>query len=293
MAFEKKRYKLVKRIKDDHLSVDRLHEYRLCLQFGERDIQVCIIDMPNSRCLLLEDYISPTSDKGKLQTIPEIFEGHSFLQAGFWHSVRVSIKTPRFVLVPVSLFDKEQKATYLHLNAELDPEKDSLLHYIHQNNETVTVFAANKWLTNFLKEMYATTDLGFIHQGAALTEGTLEDETMAHSRTMYLYSDRFYLNILVSEGKSLVYYNQFLIKRFEDYVKYIMMVLQSMGLDQHDDHVYLRGFIRQDSPHYRELFKYIQNLEFAHKPGFLTFGYQFDELEDHQYYDLYSMSLCR
>lgn len=295
MALDEKKYKLVKRIKDDHLNIDHLHEYRLCLQFGERDIQVCIIDMQNSRCLLLEDYISPSTPgpDSKLQTISQLFEGHNYLQARFWHSVRISIKTPRFALVPASLFDKQHKATYLHLNAALDPAEDTLLHYIHQNDETVTVFAANQELVEWLAGLYSTTDMAFVHHGAALTEGTLEDETLAHSRTMHLYSDRFYLNILVSEGKSLIYYNQFRIKRFEDYVKYIMMVLTNMGLDQREDNVYLRGFIRQNSPHYKELYKYIQNLEFAHKPGFLTFGYQFDELEDHQYYDLYSMGLCR
>ena len=44
--------------------------------------------------------------------------------------------------------------------------------------------------------------------------------------------------ISVKEGK-LIYYNQFVIKQFSDYVKYIMLVLNALNMDQQKSKVIL------------------------------------------------------
>ena len=42
---------------------------------------------------------------------------------------------------------------------------------------------------------------------------------------------------------------------------------------------------------YNEFYKYINNVVFGHRPKFLTFGYMFDEVQDHHFFDLYGMQL--
>jgi hypothetical protein len=90
---------------------------------------------------------------------------------------------------------------------------------------------------------------------------------------------------------NLLYYNQFAIKQFSDYIKYIMLVLKSLNLSQQNSQVVLWGYIGKNSPHYNEFYKYINNVIFGHRPKFLTFGYMFDEVQDHHFFDLYGMSL--
>jgi hypothetical protein len=99
------------------------------------------------------------------------------------------------------------------------------------------------------------------------------------------------MHILAAKEGQLIYYNQFPIKHFADYVKYIMLVLTALGMDQQTSQVIMWGYIGKNSPHYHEFIKYIRNVSFGQRPTHLTFGYLFDELQEHHFFDLYSIHL--
>ena len=108
---------------------------------------------------------------------------------------------------------------------------------------------------------------------------------------LYIYVDRFKLHILYTQEGKLIYYNQFVIKQFSDYVKYIMLVMKGLQIDQISSQVVLWGYIGKNSPHYQEFYKYIRNVTFADRPGHIKFGYMFDEVQEHHFFDLYSLNL--
>jgi hypothetical protein len=112
-------------------------------------------------------------------------------------------------------------------------------------------------------------------------------------RPLYIYVDRFKLHILYLRGNKLAYYNQFAIKQFADYIKYIMLVMKSMNMDQQNSQVVLWGYIGKNSPHYVEFTKYIQNVTFGGRLANLKFSYMFDEIQEHHFFDLFSLSLAR
>jgi len=111
--------------------------------------------------------------------------------------------------------------------------------------------------------------------------------------SIFIYVDRFKLHIISSKEQRLEYYNQFVIKKFSDYIKYILTVMKGLGRDQRHTNVVLWGYIGKQSKHYREFTKYIKNISFGDRPKFLKFSYLFDELQDHHYFDLYNMHLCQ
>ncbi len=53
----------------------------------------------------------------------------------------------------------------------------------------------------------------------------------------------------------------------------------------------LWGYIGKNSPHYHEFYKYVSNVIFGHRPEYLQFGYMFDEIQEHHFFDLYSIYL--
>jgi hypothetical protein len=150
------------------------------------------------------------------------------------------LRIPSLHRYRASLFLPEAAAEYLRFNAQLDPEKEDILVCQNQRSDAVTVFAVQKELNTWLNSIYANTRLTLVHQSAALIEGVLE-YAKANENPLYIYVDRFKLHILsVSNGK-LLYYNQFLIKQFSDYVKYIMLVLKGLGMDQNNSQIVLWG----------------------------------------------------
>lgn len=288
-------YKLIKKIKDDRFDEENLHQYELLVQLGVRDFQVAIVEAEEGRMLFFEDYVlgDLNSHNELLTLLKVLFDSHPVLQAGFWKSVKVSIKNTKFVHVPASLFVDEAAADYLNFNAQWDSGSEEVLTCTSSAMPIVTVFAVQKDLRAWLTNLYKNTKLQIVHQSVAIIDGVERFAQSGSRNSLYIYVDRFKLHILALDKGKLIYYNQFLIKQFSDYVKYIMLVLKSLNMDQQTSEVILWGYIGKNSPHYLEFVKYIKNVRFGTRPAFLKFGYLFDEIQEHHFIDLYSIHLLK
>lgn len=285
-------YKVIKKVKDDRFDEDLLHQYSLLIQTGPKDFQLAVVDSKENRLLVLEDYaMSNVQSHGELlAALKELFDAHALLKAGFWKEVKVGIKNNKFCQIPESLFLEKNTSNYLKLNATLDETKEKVLWCKNAGLNSVTVFSVQNDLHDWLETIYQNTAHHFFHQSAALIEGIAQQYNLSDN-PLYVYVDRFKLHILsASEGK-LIYYNQFPIKQFSDYVKYIMLVLNSLNMDQQTSEIVLWGYIGKNSPHYQEFVKYIRNVSFGDRLKHLKFSYLFDEVQEHQFLDLYSLQL--
>ena len=285
-------YKLIKKIKDDRFDEELLHQYDLLIQTGPKDFQLAVIDNSENRLLILEDYAmgNVQSHAELLSALKELFDAHALLKAGFWKQVKIGIKNNKLCQMPDSLFIENKAVDYLRLNATVDENKEKVLFCRSTLNESVTVFAVQQDLYDWLTGIYKNTANYFFHQSAALIEGVIA-QSQKKENPLYLYIDRFKLHILSAPQGKLVYYNQFPVKQFSDYVKYIMLVLNGLNLDQQTSEIILWGYIGKNSPHYQEFIKYIRNVKFGEQPAHLKFSYLFDEVQEHHFFDLYSLQL--
>ncbi|HEY4655200.1 MAG TPA: DUF3822 family protein [Cyclobacteriaceae bacterium] len=286
-------YKLIKKIKDERFDEEKLHQYDLLIHLGARDFQVAVIDSLEQRLLWLEDYVLPNTDShlDLMPVLDVVFDSHELLKAGFWNRIKVAVKNHKFVQVPDSLFIEEASADYLKFNASVDPASEDVLFLKNPRAEAKTVFAVQHDLREWFSKVYPTKQPIFLHQSACLIEGVLEFAANRSDNPLYLYIDRFRLHVMSCRDGRLVYYNQFAIKQFADYIKYIMLVMRSLDMDQQSSQVILWGYIGKNSPHYHEFYKYINNVAFGDRPAYLQFGYMFDEVQDHHFFDLYGMHL--
>jgi hypothetical protein len=287
------RHKLIKKIKDEKFDEEKLHRYTLLTQIGAKDFQAAVIDNDDNRLIYFEDYVlnEINSPKDLSAALKGLYESHENLMAGFWKSVKVSFKNSKFVHVPAPLFLEEAAAEYLSFNAVVDAQQETVHYCRNRLTDAVTVYAVQRELTEYLEAVYANSSLERYHQSAALIEGVLAGANTVEGQPLYVYVDRFKLHILwVKEGK-LVYYNQFLIKQFSDYGKSIILVMTALGLNQESTPVVLWGYIGKNSPHYQEFIKYVRNVGFGDRPKHIKFGYLFDEVQDHHFFDIFSLHL--
>jgi Protein of unknown function (DUF3822) len=286
-------YKLIRKIKDDLFDEELIDQYHLLINIGSRDFQILVIEPNENKVLLLEDFVLPglTSNEELLQILDELFDSHAFLKAGFWKKIKVSVKNQKFVQVPEMLFAEESVVDYLKFNAPMDPSREDYMATPNRKAKAMTVFAVNSDLKDWLNNIYPNNKPTFTHQSAALIEGTMRFAEGKNETPLYVYVDRFKLHILACQGDQLLYYNQFPIKQFSEYIKYIMLVMKSLKMDQQSSKVVLWGYVGRNSPHYQEFYKYINNVVFGGEPDYLNFGYVFDEMPEHHYFDLYSVHL--
>jgi hypothetical protein len=285
-------YKLIKKIKDERFDEEHIHQYFLLIHIGTRDLQVGVVDSQDDRMLLLEDYVFPSlaSHDDLTQVLERLFEAHQFLTAAFWKGIKVCVKNNKFVQVPEALYVEESKEDYLSFNANVD-EGEDLISVFNPKTRAYTIFAIQQSLRQWLAGLYPNNAPVFMHQSSALIESVTRLSETRNDSPLYIYVDRFKLHILSSKQGKHLYYNQFVIKQFSDYIKYIMLVLKSLNYNQATSQVVLWGYIGKNSMHYHEFYKYIRNVIFGNRPKYLNFGYMFDEVQDHHFFDLYSMHL--
>ncbi len=287
------RHKLIRKIKDEKFEEEKLHRYTLLAQIGAKDFQAAVIDSEDDRLIFFEDYVfsDVNSPEDQQAAVKALFESHEILTAGFWREVKLSLKNNKFVQVPGPLFLEDAARDYLAFNAVMDSAQETVRVCHNRLSDAVTVYAVYNGLEEYLRNTYSNTKLYVFHQSTALIEGVLTQSADRPGSPLYVYVDRFKLHILwVQEGK-LIYYNQFLIKQFTDYAKSIMLVMNALGLNQEATPIVLWGYIGKNSPHYEEFIKYVRNVGFGNRPKHIKYGYLFDEMQDHHFFDLFSIHL--
>ena len=288
-------YKLIKKIRDERFDEELIHQYHLLINIGTRDFQLAVVEPSDKTMLLMEDFVLPniTSHEELLQLLDQLFDSHALLKAGFWKKIKVAFKNQKFIQVPQALYSREAEPEYLKFNAQVDTSKEDFLSSVNERANAVTVFAINKDLKAWIDGVYPNNKPVYTHQSAALIEGVMTVAQQRNDSPLYIYVDRFKLHIIACRDKKLLYYNQFAIKQFSDYIKYIMLVMKSLNMDQQTSEVVLWGYIGNNSPHYHEFYKYINNVTFGTQPPDIRFGFAFDEVQDHHFFDLYSVELIQ
>ena len=276
-------------MKDPKFEIDRLETYSLSLFIGVKDFQILVADKESSRVLLLEDYAFDPAidDEERYNTLRFIFEDHHLLTANFWMSIRIFLKNRQFSLVPEEFFEESMSATYLSINAPFDSSQDSLMLNFHEGFGLVNIFSVPTRITNMMSEIYPGRKIRYIHQCSCLIDGSYLKKGAA-GKNFTVYIDRFGMHIILLEDGQLLFYNQYVIKQFGEYMKYIQLVAGEFEFDFANDPINLYGYLGKNTPHFAELKKSIHNLTMGSRPERLKYGYVFDEISDHQYFDVFS-----
>ncbi|MDH5609989.1 MAG: DUF3822 family protein, partial [Cyclobacteriaceae bacterium] len=222
----------------------------------------------------------------------EVFDNHHLLKAGFWKAIKVALKTHKYTLVPKSHFIENAVRDYLLVNSELKPGLENAMYYKHISSDAVNVFAGDMRLLRWIKTIYPNKQITVAHQGSAFIEGLLRQDDHPHNKAVFCLIEKGILHVVVTSKQNLLYYNQFAIKQNEEYLKYLLLVFRELSLDQKSTRVIVWGNLKPDSQLIGTLKKYIRDISFGNRPSFLKFNYHFDEISDHQYFDLFNIFLC-
>lgn len=282
-------YRRLKRIRDNRLDVDRLHEYDLSLQYGPRDIQLLISNSFDHRVLLLEDYVFDHADSpvSSHEVLGRLIDDHELLGAGFWKSVSFIWKGRKFSLVPEAIYHKPSTAAYLRANSGFDPELDAIFTLRHDDIALINVFAANRTVLGLIERAYSNIRVRHMHQSSAIIGG-MKALSGNIDPIVYLFIDRFVLHIAVFRDHQFRFYNQYPIHKFEDYLRFLRMVTDELGIHPGSAQTVLYGYLGERTPHYRALKMSIPELSTGKRPTGLLYGFEFDQLAEHHYFDLLS-----
>ena len=282
-------YRRLKRIRDNRLDIDRLHEYDLSLQYGPRDLQLLISDSFDHRVLFLEDYVFDHGDSpvASHDVLGRLIDDHELLGAGFWKTIAFIWKGRKFSLVPETIYHKPSTVAYLRANSGFDPEIDAIFTSRHEDIGLINVFAADRTILELIERFYSNIKVRHMHQSSAIIGG-LKALSGNTDPVVYLFIDRFVLHIAVFLDHQFRFYNQYPIHKFEDYLRFLRMVTDELGIQPRSAQTVLYGYLGERTPHFRALKTSIPALSTGKRPTGLLYGFEFDQIAEHQYFDLLS-----
>jgi hypothetical protein len=287
-------FSLKKRVKDDLFTPDEIGNYTLNLQINQNLFRICITN--TNRCLLMEDYTLDNAlyPDQLISQLEAIYDHHEVLMAGFWKNIKLAIKDIDFSLIPKSLFDQQFSKEYLKINTGQEGNGEhEIFHYAQKSTDAISVFSADKKIIDWFKNQYSSHNITFLHHTTAFIEGVLYSSDANSDKYVFAQIEDNSLTIIVKSGIGLEFCNSFRVSTSSDLVYFILLVYNQLQLSPEKNKLILFGDIRPDSATYKELYTYIRHIKFGDKPSSIKFGYKFDEIFDHRYFDLYSMHFCQ
>ncbi|MGV3538559.1 MAG: DUF3822 family protein [Rufibacter sp.] len=284
-------FKQTQRVVDDAFDANAVAEAHLYLSFGAHRIRFGVVDAQRNKFMALEDY-EPSgvlTVDGALHALQELSKTNTILQQRTWKQVRIGIKNQQFTLIPETLFDVNAREEYLKLNAVVDAEQEVVHHYEHPRLELMNVFTAPTKLEEWAKNFFKSSPLEFVHQTSVLMEGFLHMAERNPKPVLYIYVDRNYVTLVVLQNMRLEFCNSFYFASYEDFIYFVLFVLQEKKMNPDQDQVIVWGELTLNSELHDVLRKYIRNVQFGKKPSGVGYSYRFDALFEHRNFDLYSL----
>jgi hypothetical protein len=257
-----------------------LLNYELVLQVSERSCAYSIFDFTKNSFIVLESYDVLLS---------AVIERNQWLKDRF-RSVRILVENNRSTLIPSELFDESGKEAYLNFSLEPEAEEkilfDRLFHL-----DIVNVYGINGFLYDQLIGFFPGAKI--CHISSVMIESIwMNFKNLITDKRIFIFIRDEAFNMMIFEKKQLLYSNVFLYRAPEDFIFFVIFVMEQLDLNPEEVPVTLFGNIRKDSPIFKLIFKYVRNVDFALRSESSRYSYVFDDLPGHSFYALLNPAPC-
>lgn len=284
-------FNLILKKSDKALNTAIPENYKLSIQLSLDGFSFCIFDPANNKFLAIESY----SVQGKLSVDKFCFlfkafvKNHEFVKLPFQETLFL-IETSKTTMIPAPLFDENQMEAFANIN--FTNEADDVLYYDRLiYHDSFNLYAVPETLMNTLKLLFPSAR--FRCHSSALIEGLfIQYKNLAEEKKAFINTRNSYIDIVIIEGKKLLYYNCFKYSTKEDFIYYIIFAMEQLNLNPEETEIVLSGFIEKSSSLFEMIYKYIRNISFRKLSGNFTYSYIFDEIPSQYFTNLINSELC-
>ncbi len=225
-------------------------------------------------------------EKPSASSLQDIVSSDQMLSAGY-RNVRLGWAVPEQTLIPNRLFRENQAAVYLGQSAKLTPAhtawSDELgqmeLHNVYALPQDWREQAQNAFPGS--RQYHICSAL--LQQQRAMGLQQPQPAVFVHLRGNVLIISAF-------DRGALRFCNSFTYHSARDFIYYVMLAYEQAGLKPKGALTYLSGPIVEDSEIYRQISRYVPQLQFAVPPAFFHFGPELKAWPAYFFFDLLSLS---
>ncbi len=275
---------------DESLFAENNLQYDLFLEAGYEQFSICVVEVNGKYTVALEQYHfqKVNSTTSLVNRITEIFAADDLFKRKF-RKVHCAIINQQSTLVPAPVFEKGKERLLLGLNVSLE-EDDLIFSERLKQTDAMNVFSIPLALKSCIQRQFSLVE--YHHYSTALLDNILLENKKSSETSVNINIHISYFEIIITNQKSLLFYNTFHYTSAEDVVYYLLFVFEQFNLNPESIKVKITGELDKNSTIYTLLYKYVRELSFGRKPTSLKYCSKLDTLPKHFFYSLYSLQLC-
>ncbi|MBL4710209.1 MAG: DUF3822 family protein [Flavobacteriales bacterium] len=266
----------------------KTHQLKLFVELSKDHLFSTLFDDSSKEYVAFEAYhFEENTDWNSAQRkFEQIFLSDQFQQA---KTRQLNISSSLYTLVPQALFDENELINYLSFNHPIEDES-TLRFYFNkiESIDAIIVYAIPLGLEFLAKAKLPPFQIN--HFGLPLLEAIGLQKVNKDQLHVHIQQHRFDI-IYMPEGK-LIFFNSFNYQSTEDFIYYLLYIMEQLQLDRETTNLQLIGEIEENSSIYKVLYTYIRSVEFMKHPKDIHFSAVLAELPSHYYFTLFNQHLC-
>ncbi|WP_369048743.1 DUF3822 family protein [Tenacibaculum sp. UWU-22] len=249
---------MIKKSKNSELKAEHKN---ISIQFSLDGFSFCITEATSNKPINVTQY----QFKNKVETpelllekIEHIFTSDSTLQQDF-KNVVVIHQNNLATLVPSKYFDENNLKTYLNYTIK------TLANDFIAFDDCTKISAKNVYIPYVNINNYLFQNFGefeYKHHATVLIDKLINLAATKDQQHFFVYVSASQLDIVVTQGSDLVFYNSFLFNTKEDFIYYILFTAEQLALDPNKFNLTFLGDISENSAIYKITHTYIRNIDF-------------------------------
>ncbi len=272
----------------DQTYQEKQDQLQTFLQLSQHNLLLARFDEQTKRYVAFEQYsLGDQDDWHSVQRKLEPIFQQEQLQKG--KSINLSFSSSLYTFVPKALFDEQKLEEYLTFNHDLNANS-SLRFYYNSIDcfDTVVVYAIPRGIDFLAKAKLPT--FNWFHHSLPLSEAIHFDSSNQSKLNIHIQKQCF--DIVYAPDGKLRFFNSFTYKSAEDFIYFLLYVMEQLELNRETTTLKLFGEIERNSSIYKLLYTYIKEVEIAERSKEVNFSSVLSEIPQHYYYNLFNQHLC-
>lgn len=276
---------------DKALELKASENYNLSIRLSLDGFSFCVFDINKNKFLALQEFTFQEVNNyvALNQILSQIIPSNEWLMASY-HKIKIIFETNKSTLIPSPLFDSNHAREYLKFNHP--PQLDEIILTDHLPMlEAENIWAIPESIHSTLNKHFPKSHIH--HHASSLIESLiLQNKNQANNKIVFVHIGKKSFDIIILDGQSFIFYNSFRYQAKEDFIYYLIYVLEQLNLNPENIDVVLLGEILKISSLYEITYKYIRNIRFGKRSADFQYSYVFDEIPDHFHFNLIHLQNC-
>ena len=260
--------------------------YELSILLGMDSFFYLIHDQ-NKHVLFLNEFEIPKGEERK-DSIQDILINDKQLQLPY-NCVKLGHTSTLFTLIPNKLYNSEITLPYLDQVSHLPSNHLAFVDNIQDLNMH-NVYSIDEKDHAILSSYFPTAD--HFHVLSALLLGTKKIAAQLSEETLFINVDTNLISVMLFDQAKLKFANFFKFSNANEFLFYVMLVFEQLGLNPETQNVQISGKINKQSQEFDLLYKYIRHVHLMPSPSYFHLSSEFASIEQYHYFDIFSLNLC-